>query len=121
MFMKRVFFLPVLVLFVALDFSAQMYVYPDDVYYEKGDENILKIIVEDPEVRDATETGIIYAAEEDSVLYLDELTDSIAFHNFFSERVPLLQKSFSKKILLQKDFAFSGETKLFLKPKSYWL
>lgn len=116
-FMKRVFFAIILLTFMTRDFSAQMYVYPDDVYYERGDENIIKVIVEDPEVREMDDTGIIYAAEEDSILYFDELTDSIASQKISKKRdVSVVSTPTS---FLQENVVCFNEKKLFIKPKSY--
>ncbi len=117
--MKRVLFTIILFVLAVMNFSAEMYIYPDDVYYEKGDENIVKLIIEDPKVRDAKETGIIYAAEEDSMLYYDELTDSIA-------SIKVLPANDIASVFLMKDFLKENfiplkEKLLFVKPKSYWL
>lgn len=115
--MKRVFFAIILLTFMTGDFSSQIYVYPDDVYYERGDENIIKVIVEDPEVREMEDTGIIYAAEEDSILYLDELTDSISSQKISTESdVSVVPTPTS---FLQENIVCFNEKKLFVKPKSY--
>lgn len=102
-----------------MNFSAEMYIYPDDVYYEKGDEKIVKVIIESPNIRDAKETGIIYAAEEDSVLYYDELTDSIASIRLSLEN-DIVSVFFDERFF-KENFIPLREKLLFVDPKYYWL
>ena len=117
--MKRVLFTIILFVLAVMNFSAEMYIYPDDVYYEKGDESIVKVIIESPKVRDAKETGIIYAAEEDSVLYYDELTDSIASIRLSPENDIVFV--FFDERFFKENFIPLREKLLFVYPKYYWL